>query len=537
MIKRSLSAAALTVAGLAAVVPAAEAGTYKMYTCNPPGFNIANPTVGPWQFYNAGNAAGQAQNTCSGGGFFGTSNNGNEMTIQSESGWQLDTPPGIGIVRVRNWSRTALDVAPGYQLYVTSSGAFANGNISPGIASPNAGGDDTKGVGYEPGTYDPPATSHRLSIVCTPSGNGNPCRMADHVTLAIKGTVAELSESTLPTASMTGGSLLTSDSVTGTATLAYAAKDDHSGIQRVEAILGDTVVGVDDFSRDLTAPVAQQGGQCTYTGFAACPQTQTRDLQIDTGRAPDGTHRLTLRVTDAAGNRTDVPGPTFTVTNGTKGLKPGEANGTNASRLAKLTGRFAKTKRKALRMRYRSQPTVRGRLVNERNQPITGALVAIRTRRKQAGARPVQVATVRTDGDGRFSYKLSGGPSRTVTFQYYAFGGDAKPAEERSIRTVVRASISARPTPRRVRVNGLLRVEGKLNLLPRSGVALTIQARDGRVWRTIGETKTKGAGRFSWPYRFKGGAAGRTFQFRVRVDSPIYPFAPSVSKAFRIRVR
>jgi hypothetical protein len=46
-----------------------------------------------------------------------------------------------------------------------------------------------------------------------------------------------------------------------------------------------------------------------------------------------------------------------------------------------------------------------------------------------------------------------------------------------------------------------------------------------------------GGGKFRWRYRFSRVAAGRTFAFRARVDSPLYPFAVGNSKAMFVRVR
>ena len=49
--------------------------------------------------------------------------------------------------------------------------------------------------------------------------------------------------------------------------------------------------------------------------------------------------------------------------------------------------------------------------------------------------------------------------------------------------------------------------------------------------------KATRGGRLRWRYRFSRSAAGRTFAFRVRVDSPIYPFAPGNSRTMLVRVR
>ena len=43
---------------------------------------------------------------------------------------------------------------------------------------------------------------------------------------------------------------------------------------------------------------------------------------------------------------------------------------------------------------------------------------------------------------------------------------------------------------------------------------------------------------YRWTYRFQSRAsAGRSYQFRVNVDSPIYPFSPGTSRVVVVRVR
>jgi hypothetical protein len=124
-----------------------------------------------------------------------------------------------------------------------------------------------------------------------------------------------------------------------------------------------------------------------------------------------------------------------------------------------------------------------------------------------------------------------------MTFAYSAFANDPKPTAASSLRTVVRASLSVRVSPRSVRAGRKITLTGRLQLLGREGIEVKIQPRDGRVWHTFGTVKTTRGGKFRWTYRFKRSAAGRTFAFRARVDSPLYPFAAANSKPILVRVR
>lgn len=213
-------------------------------------------------------------------------------------------------------------------------------------------------------------------------------------------------------------------------------------------------------------------------------------------------------------------------------------NGSPATRLAKLDVRHLSTRSTERRVRFTTALTITGRLTTSEGAPIASAVLAVLARPRQAGARFFGVATVTTGADGSFRYRFGGGPSRTLRVAYSAASGDPAPAAVDSVRTAVRASVSAGVRPRSPRVGGRIRVTGRLLRLGRPGVQVNIQARDGRTWRTIGQTRTRGrAGRFTWRYRFRRTAAGRTVRLRARVNSPVYPFAAGASRSVRVRVR
>jgi hypothetical protein len=253
-------------------------------------------------------------------------------------------------------------------------------------------------------------------------------------------------------------------------------------------------------------------------------------------------------VGDWDGNGTDTaglvrPAVEFVPTAGTPGAPgtpgvPGQPNGQNASRSAKLTVAFKGTTARSRRLGFTSQPTITGRLVDESGAGIGVAAVVVQARRRQFRASTTPVDTLTTGADGSFSYKLPSGPARTITFAYTAFAGDPQPAvTSAALRTLVPASLSAHATPRSPRAGQLMRIAGKLRFLPRSNVQVTIQARSGRTWSTVATVKTRAGGSYSWPHRFRRNQRGRSFVFRARVDSPIYPFTPGNSKAFTVRVR
>ncbi len=155
----------------------------------------------------------------------------------------------------------------------------------------------------------------------------------------------------------------------------------------------------------------------------------------------------------------------------------------------------------------------------------------------RSGAPTTRIAGALTGADGTFRVKLPSGPSRTITVQYTAFSGDSAPAAKVRLSTRVGARLSASISPRSVRIGQLLRVRGRLLYLPRKGVTVSIQARDGRVWRTVDTVETRKDGRYSWPYRFRPRSAGGRFVFRTRVKGSNYPFEAGNSNVIAVRVR
>jgi hypothetical protein len=365
----------------------------------------------------------------------------------------------------------------------------------------------------------PGARSLRWVLAC---GTASSCQFQDEYPLFVNKSRLYLNESVNPRLTVTGGTLAGAGAKAGAQSLTFDASDTDSGVASVSVALGSTVVGAVTYA-------------CPFNDWSVCQRDRaSQALQVDTTKVPDGNHELLVTVRDAANNVLTRSLGTVTVANGPSAGAP---NGGSASRPAQITARFATTRKRAMRVRYGSRPTVRGRLVNDQGQPITAAGVAVLQRLKRAGADPVQIATVTTGADGTFSYKLPGGPSRTMTFAYSAFTNDREPTATSSLRTVVRAQLSARISPRTVGAGKKVTLTGRLRLLGREGVQVQIQARDASQWRTIAVVSTTRDGDFRWRYRFKPSGAGRTFAFRARVASPIYPFASGSSRPVLVRVR
>jgi hypothetical protein len=333
-----------------------------------------------------------------------------------------------------------------------------------------------------------------------------------------------LNESVAPQLTVTGGTLLSPGPRQGQETVAFNATDGDSGVASVTVSLDSTVVG-------------QSNYPCPHADWSACPTDRTDYVLIaDTTKVADGSHTLTVVARDAANNAVTRSLGTVIVANGAA-PGAGAPNGQGASRLAKLTARFAKTKRRSRTLTFTGSPKMTGSLEDEHGAAIAGARVDVLARQRRAGAQSIPIASVTTDADGAFAYKLPGGPARTITFSYAAFSGDAKPAATAVLRVLVHAPVTAKAAPRSPRARDPFTISGRVVRLPRAGVQVTIQARDGKRWRTVDSVKTRANGRYTWHYRFKASAGGHTFSFRARVDSPLYPFTAGNSRSVIVRVR
>jgi len=367
-----------------------------------------------------------------------------------------------------------------------------------------------------------PSANRALSWKVFCGGSDSVCGFAADYIINVYRTRLYLNEHVAPTLSINGGALLGTGAKSGRLSLLFDATDTDSGVASASVAVGSTVVGAVEYP-------------CPHQDWSACPRSETNSaLQADTTKVPDGIYEVSVTVRDAANNATTRSLGTIAVAN-TGGA--GASNGSPPSRQAKLTTRYTTTKARSRRLRYGSHPSVRGTLVDEHAQAIAGATVAVLQRRRQAGAQSVQTATVTTSSDGHFAYKVEPGPSRTLTFAYTAFSGDAKPATTSALRTLVRASLTATITPRSPRAGALASITGQLRYLPRAGVLIFIQYYKGRKWVPVGIVKTRTGGRFLWRHRFLPQVVGRTFTLRAKADSPIYPFAPGTSRTFRVRVR
>jgi hypothetical protein len=494
---------ACVIAATVGAAGTARAGTYVMRTCNVPG--ALRSTVGPWEFFVGGGTF--ANDECAVGGGFGF--NAGTIASASPASVTLGTAQGIAIRRVRLWLVARL-AGTGSTLSVATQ--YGDGVSSPpaavGLFGPPGG--ETLTTPYS--SPELPANTRVFGVYVICGIEAGPCNPSSLNVLDIRGAEVTLEESTVPKASISGGELLTDGSQSGIRALAYSATDTQAGIARVSALIGKTIAGTSDFA-----------SECTYSAIAACPQTLTTTMAVDTRKVPDGIYPVSLVVTDAAGNEQTVQGATaIRVDNGAGALQ--SSSGALVAD-ARLTALFASNRRSTLTVGYGRRVVVRGRLRGPDNLPIGGARLDIEERpasRNSAAAH--RFAT--TGADGIFAYTVGTGPSRVLTLRY----AGAPPATK-EVRLRVKASAAFH-----VALKGIaVRYRGRVlsTPVPRTGKVVEIQGRaPGAGWKTFARRRTNRRGAFVGTYRLRIRRPGVRLQFRVRVPSERgYPFVAHAGPA------
>jgi hypothetical protein len=550
-VRRHLALAALlaiTVVGVLAVN--ANAATYHAFLCRIPyGPNAGKPAPADGTTYQINGAFNVSEQNCATGGAMSASMGGGTTHPYGEGASVTFTPPaGETVAGFTVWRHEAVGPyvdfgAPATNIFYTgaqtvagqgicarSLGCAFRGNAAAPFAAENA----VSAAGLSG------VTQVVWSATCGGGPGGTCPANAEGGPSALYETFAGdmlLNDPAPPAVTNVAGPLLAAGTLRGAQSVSFNAADAGSGVHKGTLLVDGNAV--------TDQVLDANGGACADLGVAPdqrpsfantqpCPPAVSGALTLNTDALAPGAHALTVRVADAAGNQAVAATSTITVTGS---VPAGTANGTGASRAAKLTARHTTTRKSARRLGFTTRPTITGSLRNEGGAPIASAAVVVLVRERRAGARAQAIATATTGADGSFRVALPSGPSRIITVQYTAFSGDAKPAAVKKLSLAVRARVSASFSPRSPRVGRRVRLSGRLRLLPRGGVDVRIQANQRGVWRTVDTVRTRRDGRFSWPYRFLPGQGGRTYAFRARVSSAIYPFAAGNSAVIRVRVK
>lgn len=546
---------ALSVAAIVAPVKAV-AGSYHVYSCALPNGRPA-PTEG-WSGSITGPFMGPV-NTCAEGGSLAALIDGSpSQPVDAAATWTFTAPGFATIKEAVLWRSFSAD-------------SIAEGSAESlgWIAAPNDSYDSadvidqcvTQGCGAkgEPTSRFSPANkvvvpaanlngaSHIYVTAACGGGQGGSCPavsspyMADTQLLAANIT---LEDDSPPSASAVGGSLLSAQILNGPQTLLVTASDPGPGVyQVIFEIEGKPVA---------SSVLNSNNGRCENVGGTSngtpaflylqpCPaQVNSVDVPFDPSVAPEGPHDLTVLVSDAAGNTTTILDHQVIVDNSgayTTLLTRGACNGMSCDDHAQLI-QTSKQPASFTRHLGNSGLTLTGRLLDHTGAPIKGAVLQLLYEPSAAGAAIRALASVSTDENGMWAFKVPGGPSRLLRMAYYSHVKDTTPAAQLDYHERVDAAVVLH-APSHARLGRAVVFRGRLlgGFIPHGGEQVQIEILYAGRWRTIEVLNTDKHGRFAYRYIFAIGA-GSSYRFRASVRySPAYPFLGSHSQPVRVRVR
>ena len=512
---------ALVLANVVCPVPA-WGGEYVMRTCDVPG--DPNRLFGPWESESADGTPTTLAvvDACASGGGVGFAFVGSSSMLPgSGRSFQLYAPrsgpqSAIAIVKVKLWYAARLDSAGSpITLYVVEHLSGGGQYIRPlGAIGEN--------LLYE---YRFPGPSDRftLNIRCSFGQRNAPnCEAASTMPVLVRGMEITLTEDVVPIVSSIGGQVVAGGIQSGVGTVSYSAFDHQSGLKRVEAMLGDSIVG----ARDLAS-------RCHQYDFTVCPNADDGNLSVDTGAVPNGSYRLTVRVHDAADNVTSVQYPTeIRVENRPQGANAPAQSAIAGGANPKIAARFAGSTRTSLIVPWSRRVTLRGRVTADSSRGVGGAHLDVFERVSRSRAKEVAVGRAQTRSDGTFSYELAARrPSRVVRLAYGSV------ASSRRLQVRVRAASALRATLR----GTLLRFSGRVlsRPLPASGKLVRLEGiSTGFTWNRFATLRTDRSGRFSGRFRLAGRRPGARYYLRVRMPAERdYPYLAATGKPVRLRAR
>jgi hypothetical protein len=482
------------------------------------------------------------------GGPYGTNNPGDY------AGWRFDAPPDTTIwratVRWYGWAHTAGNLR---ELTLETSRG------TPPIYHLNQfDGSDT--VEVADGSWI------RVEMKCGDDPLGTQCQPdPDPVNVSfvqLRASTVTLIDRLTPAVESASGPAVSDSLWYGAEPLAFSASDRGGGVYRVLVEVDGTVAA--------GLPAADDPGCVDQTGArdfgspVPCPPQLSATVAIDAASLPAGDHTIGVYVEDASGNRAALIPPVRKrilsdyrdvgyYVNGQffnpRFAAPRVLNGNGATAGAKLTAAFARrvgkgrarhrVLRAAREVRYAQRATVVGKLTAPSGEPISGATVFVG--QQPEGQQWRLDGSVRTNTRGEFRYRPPARQSnRQLRAVYFPFSDSHESAVSRALRLGVRAGMTLQVNRHRLRNGERLVFSGRvLGPVPAAGVAVTLQAKVGRHYRSFRQLRATSAtkGRIHTVYRFERTTRPARYRFRLKVVRQAgLPFQSGVSPVVRVSV-
>jgi hypothetical protein len=274
-----------------------------------------------------------------------------------------------------------------------------------------------------------------------------------------------------------------------------------------------------------------------------CPLHRDLSIPFDSRGVAEGTHIVQVAVFDAAGNRGLSAPMSVLVANGGASVSPLPGpNGGNATRFARLRAWLAGRSRRSDRtLSYGATTSVDGQLKTSGGAPIAGATLQVEQRDIGVSSRPTRLASVTTDASGRFTYRVARGASRSLRFSYTAFPGDAGPVASAQVSVHVRAGVSLKASPPRVRNGTFLTFKGRVlgeRGTRRAVVTIYALTRGPRPRIPVETFRAAASGRFTYRYRFRSIPGPVVYRFEARVLKQTgFPYVEGASRPVAVHGR
>jgi hypothetical protein len=529
----ALSLGFFAAASLAVTDRAAASGSYDIYSCRTPAGSPG--AVAPW--VATPNTGGSVFDNCDEPGVFGAAVTSGPAFSTGNVGWEFEAPAFTEISRVVLYRSARSIMGSGWgKAYTLTRDAMRLDSFHILEACAPWPPYNCTSVGDSSHPFAPTnrferdgLQSHRLILAAICIGpSACPATGAQTGEVRVYQSVVTLTDSQRPafTSEPAGGLLRDGGTVSGLQTAYYSGTDAGGGLYRAAVAVDGHFSGAQ--------PVPNAGGTCAPQTTAAvpCPQFASGSYSVDTARLPDGDHTVQLVLSDVAGNQTFSRPVRVRIRN------HAVPNGFGASPNALITAGFDGRATAARRTRYAGAPTITGLLRRRDGFPIGGAVVAVLSRPSRPGSHLREVARIRTDTRGRFTYRVRRGPSRLFRLAYRAYDLDTADATHADLHLGVRAGVTLVIRPRRVRNGHRIVFRGALKGGPgRPGTLVTMQELDPRPL-TFQTLRVHRDGRFRGSYRFRYTYRPTRFRFRALVQQQAgYPYLTGSSRAVAVVVR
>jgi hypothetical protein len=331
------------------------------------------------------------------------------------------------------------------------------------------------------------------------------------------------------TSSPTGSLLDPSVPLEGEKQVTVAATDAGGGLAKVGVVVDGALRAEQSFDAALV--------KCRepYLAPVPCPTADETTFSFDTAGVPNGAHVVQIAVTDVGQNRTLSSPVTVTTRNGNR------PNGVGASRQARISASFGRRRSQRVKtVGYGASATLRGELTNVAGDDIVGAIVSIESRVTRRGSAWRLAGTATTDRRGRFAFRPTVGPTRSLRIAYRAQTLDDQPSAVAEARLQVRAGVRLTVRPKRVTSRGRIVFSGGLRGgpgRPDTQVAIYAVGRRGREKVPVTILRADRKGHFRFAYRFRRSFAPFTYRFQAVVRRQQgYPYVTGSSPAVAVHI-